>query len=247
MKKQILIFATITTIVLTSCSKEKIETIETGGNEEIATAKSGSGGSSLTPEKGLLGRYEFNGNLKDTTGKLTNGVPTVNRVLYTTDRKGAAGKAIKFNGAYGVNIFGVPLDSNMSVSVWVKYDMLPTDYQRQMVTCPHSFSLSQVENTFQAAHYYYGGGIVLGPLPVNNNWHHLAATFDGNNLKFYIDGVLQAMGSSAADSGPIVPKSDYLLGYGYNAGYKYWMGSMDDLRFYKKILSDSEVQALKNL
>ena len=134
----------------------------------------------------------------------------------------------------------------MSVSVWVKYDMLPTVYMRQMVTCPHSFTFSQLENTFQAAHYYYGGYNVLGPLTVNNNWHHLVATFDGNNLKFYIDGVLQAMSSSAADSGPIVPNSDYLLGYGYNAGYKYWAGSMDDLRFYKKILSDSEVQALKN-
>ena len=247
MKKQILIFATITTIVFTSCSKEKIETIETGTNEEIATARSGSGGSSFVPENGLLGRYEFNGNLKDTTGKLKNGVSTVNRVIYTTDRKGVAGKAIKFNGAYGVNIFGVPLDSNMSVSVWVKYDMLPTDYRIQMVSCPHSFSLSQLENTFQAAHYYYGGYTVLGPITANNSWHHLAATFDGNTLKFYVDGVLQGVGSSAADSGPVVPKSDYLLGYGYNAGYKYWMGSMDDLRFYKKVLSDSQVQALKNL
>ena len=103
MKKQFLIFATITTIVLTSCSKEKIETISAGANEEIATAKSGSGGSSLAPEKGLLGRFEFNGNLKDTTGKLTNGVPTVNRVLYTTDRNGLTKTTIRLNELLVVN------------------------------------------------------------------------------------------------------------------------------------------------
>ena len=37
MKKQLLIFATITTIVFTSCSKEKIEAPQTNQPEEIAS------------------------------------------------------------------------------------------------------------------------------------------------------------------------------------------------------------------
>ena len=36
--------------------------------------------------------------------KLPDGVSNVGRVLYTTDRKGQANKAIRFNAAYGENI-----------------------------------------------------------------------------------------------------------------------------------------------
>ena len=252
MKKQFLIFATaITTVAFISCSKEKIETQQPRNFEEIATAKKPGGGNSFTPvsNKGLLGRFEFNNNLKDATGQLADGVSTVNRVLYTTDRKGQPDKAIRFNEAYGVNILDVPLDEEMTLSVWVKNDFFPTIWRVPFAEGSHSFNLSQLENLYQVA--YWTG--ISGPHqsyetgPIDHEWHHVAATRDLTSLKVYIDGNLVA--SVPTPPGTILgnTESDYVIGYGWNADWRYWKGSMDDLRFYARVLSAAEINTLANL
>jgi hypothetical protein len=105
MKKQFLIFTTIATVLVVSCSKKNIEAPGTNQPEEIASAMAGaSKGKGNTLDAGLLCRFEFDGNLNDKTGHVSPGVSTVGRVLYTADRKGEPNKALRFNGAYGVTI-----------------------------------------------------------------------------------------------------------------------------------------------
>jgi hypothetical protein len=251
MKKQILIFAAAFVMVaFVSCSKEKIETPTTNlPTEEAGAMNKGS----LVPifinplNVGLLGRYEFNSTLKDTTGKLSDAVSTVNRVIYTTDRKGVANSAIRFNAAYGLNILGVPLDTNESVSVWVKKEIYAGDYHISFVEGSHSLTLHQFEDKFQGAGWNGINGQYVISGSQDNNWHHLVVTRDKVSLKFYIDAVL--IGSSPTPAGytPPATTSDYNIGYGYNLGYKYWQGSMDDLRIYKRVLSTSDIVKLKNL
>ena len=251
MKKQILIFATaFIAIAFASCSKEQIGQQTT---QQPAEEAGGMNNGSLVPvfinplNVGLLGRYEFNYTLKDTTGKLPDAVSTINRVIYTTDRKGVANKAIRFNQAYGLNILGVPLDTNMSVSVWVKKDIYTPDYHIQFVEGTHCLTFSQFEDKYQGGAWNGINGQYVVSGSIDNNWHHLAATRDKTSLKFYIDGTL--IGSSPTPAGytPPASTSDYNIGYGYNLGYKYWKGSMDDLRIYKRVLSQSDVTKLKNL
>jgi hypothetical protein len=196
---------------------------------------------------GLSARYEFNNTLKDTTKQLSDAISTVNRVIFTTDRKGIANRAVRFNEAYGLNISSVPIDTATSVSVWVKTEMFPTNFFISMLEGAQSICFSQLEKDFQAAaHNGLSGQYVASP-PMDNNWHHLAATFDKTSLKYYIDG--NYVGSSPTPAGwtPPVPTTDYFVGYGYNLGYKYWKGSMDDLRFYKRILSAAEINKLAHL
>lgn len=246
MKKQVLIFATITAIVFTSCSKEKIEAPQQNNSEEISTAKGGGGGIVGTSlNAGLLGRFEFNGNLKDTTGQIAPGVSTAGRVLFTADRKEVKNRAIYFNEAYGVFVNNVPLDTNMSVSVWVRYESVPTDVMT-FVDGSHSFRLAQVENKFQGGYWNLIVGQYVVSQPMNKSWHHLVATRDNNTMKFYIDGKFIG---SAGSGGSITPTtmSEYMIGYCFNAGYKYWKGAMDDLRIYNRVISQTEIQALYNL
>ena len=250
MKKQFLILATITTIVFTSCSKEKIETQQSGNFEEVATAKKPGGGNSFTPvsNKGLLGRFEFDSNLEDTTGQLHDGVSTVGRVLYTTDRKGQANKALRFNEAYGVNIFDVPIDDEMSISIWVKNDFFPDMFTTSFVDCAQTFTFAQLEDEYVTGYWtpFPGPSQVVISNTVDNKWHHLAATRDGSSYKFYIDGVLIGSAPTPPGSDPQLPADLYQLGYGYNLGYKYWKGDLDDLRIYKRVLSVAEIIALAN-
>jgi hypothetical protein len=245
MKKQFLFIAVITTsAIFFSCSKEKIETAPM--NESLESISKPV--FKLDPlSVGLLGRYEFNNTLKDTTGKLADFTSTVGRVLYTTDRKGVANRAIRFNQAYGLFVKNVPLDTNMSVSIWVKNDIYPVGLMVPLMEGSQAISFWQLTNTYKAFNWNTVAyqGVTSGP--IDNNWHHLAATRDAISLKFYIDGNLVGTSPTPAGTGPNNVVSDYTIGYGYNAGYKYWKGNMDDFRIYKRVLSAAEVNTLANL
>jgi hypothetical protein len=82
---------------------------------------------------------------------------------------------------------------------------------------------------------------------MDNNWHLLVATRDATSLKYYIDGTLIGTSPTPAGYTPPANTSEYAIGYGYNNGYKYWKGSLDDFRIYKRVLSQSDVIKLKNL
>ena len=248
MKKQVLIFATITAIVFTSCSKEKIEALQTNQPEEISTARGGGGGTGIVPvsNRALLGRFEFNGTLKDTMGKLEDAWPEHGRVLFGPDRKGQANKALRFNGAYGVGIYDIPYTpGNCSVSFWAKDEVIEGPSWTQMLGSSQAFTFIQNENEFNCNFQKFGYGIVqqVGTSPINGQWHHIAATRDNTSLKLYIDGVLIGTApSSATDFGSFV-LHNYGLGYG---GGSFWKGSLDDVRFYGRVLSSIEITTLAN-
>lgn len=248
MKKQFQIFAaTFITVAFISCSKEKIESTEPNNSEEIATAKSGSNGLPPVPSKGLLGRFEFNGSLKDETTQLPDGVSTVGRVLYTTDRKGQTNKAIRFNAAYGVDIFNVPsTPDGATMSVWVQHDTLPNPGWIGSVFSFKGFVLQQNFNFF-AGSFHTGlvgtNQLVQSSSGTDKKWHHMAITRDNNELKFYIDGVLIGTSPSPAGAGPFVSAHNYSVGYAFDI---YWKGSLDDLRFYQRVLTPAEINTLAN-
>ncbi len=72
-------------------------------------------------------------------------------------------------------------------------------------------------------------------------WHFLAATFDGDNLRIFVDGVLSA--TSAAHLALASTSDAFELG-GHCNGHSYpWVGALDDVRLYSRALSLAEVQA----
>lgn len=75
----------------------------------------------------------------------------------------------------------------------------------------------------------------------------MAATRDNKTFKFYIDGVL--VNTVALITGGPSGKtySEYVIGYGMNAGYRMWKGDIDDLRIYKKVMAATEISTLTNL
>jgi len=245
-KKQFLFGAVIISATIVSCSKEKSETPQPGTTvDNSITFKP----IFFDPLKiGLSARYEFDGSLVDSTGKLKDATPYIGKAIYTTDRKGAPDHALAFDGNSGFQIFDVPLDENVSVAVWVQSKCYPTIGNVPFVEGQQSFSLTQLENTYQAAYWsdIPGAGQYVEATS-GREWHHLAATRDAVSLKFYIDGILVGSSPSPVGAIPAISTSEYILGFGWNAGYLYWTGSMDDLRFYKRVLSASEVYKLAHL
>jgi hypothetical protein len=245
MKKQLLILATVfATVVFVSCSKEKIETNEMSSNSEIATVAQRPSGSAASLNKGLIGHYEFDGNLKDKTGNLLNANPGAgNSPIYTADRKGFRGRAIKFDGTYGVTIHNVPRSIKMSFAAWVKYDSSIISFGS--IANPPSGGPACYQ--FNNEYIGYNGNNAsswLSSGAINNKWHHIVVSLDGTFLRFFVDGTIINTKLQDGDAGLLI--TDYLIGRGQGSG-QFWPGSMDDLRFYNRVLNASEVQTLFNL
>jgi hypothetical protein len=71
-----------------------------------------------------------------------------------------------------------------------------------------------------------------------NTWTHLAATYDGANLRLYVNGV---QASSKADTGNL-PNSTGALRIGGNSVWSEWFaGQIDEVRVYTRALTAAEI------
>jgi hypothetical protein len=236
MKKQFITLATVvTTVVLISCSKGNLG--QQNNPEEIATsanAEKGSG-SSFNAGRKLEFWFPFNGNINDANGQVSAVLENGNTSVYTVDRFGTVNSAIKFDGIYRIALGSLRIATNMSVSVWVRYESATGSglvYQSplSLIQSNDKFGASITTTSTQ--------GVQSNTL--NGDWHHIVATYDGSYIKLYVDGnfVSEQLNQGSFSGG----SQDYMSWIADG-----WQGSMDDLRFYTRTLSASDVQALYHL
>jgi hypothetical protein len=183
------------------------------------------------------------------TGTLTNGADTNARGLWDT------------NALYldGVNdLVSIPNSSSLaftnafSVSGWVN--------TTKTANTNYDGIFSGVYAGSGKVYFYLGMGSPGGPnhklsagfyspgwhyvdSPINlpaAKWVHAAATYDGQYIKIYQDGILVATSSDFALNLP-ANSDGWLVGRGWDASY--WQGAIDEIKVYKKVLTASEVQA----
>lgn len=77
-----------------------------------------------------------------------------------------------------------------------------------------------------------------------NTWHHVAATYDGNKLRAYVDGNLVDSTSSSINIGV---SSTTPLTIGYHPVYgRNWDGSIDEVRLWDVVRTKAELNASKD-
>jgi len=100
--------------------------------------------------------------------------------------------------------------------------------------------------------YIYSDGFHRVQVPVteafNGQWHHLAGTYDGLDMKLYIDGEIMA---TTQYNGAINRDINYPLNFGRNNqgdSNNQWLyeGMLDDIRIYNRVLSQQELQDMLN-
>jgi Concanavalin A-like lectin/glucanases superfamily len=247
MKKQILFTSmTISVLVLVSCSKNNMELPAANSSAaQESNSASGAAENSFFINPLLIkldGWYRFNGNLQDALGKLSPGVPIGLAPKYTSDRKGALNSALKLDGSFFVKLFNVPQQTASSISVWVKtFDL---NQNLGIVSgISQGMGLVQNPNTWiggltLAAQGGWSISSVLSKDAFDLHWHHLAVTYDGSSFKFYVDGALAGSSNLAGTISSAL--TNYIVGNGY------WKGAVDDLHFYSRTLTASDVTALYN-
>ena len=85
----------------------------------------------------------------------------------------------------------------------------------------------------------YGDDLTVGNF-WDNNWHHIALTYDGTTAILYADGVQKA---SAAKTWNLAPSLAY-IGRQVNTAAEFWNGQVDDIRLYSRVLTPAEVAVL---
>jgi hypothetical protein len=97
-----------------------------------------------------------------------------------------------------------------------------------------------------------GGGAPYNNFPLvasgdvlDGNFHHIAGTWDGANIRLYVDGVLQGVTPFTTPF-----NNTRVLNIGFAAGggapQRFFRGSVDEFGIYSRALSASEIQAIFN-
>jgi hypothetical protein len=212
------------------------------------------------PTNGLEGWWPFNGNANDESGNGHNG--TVMGATLTTDRFGAANSAYNFTGSRIVtNYIGVLGTAARSISFWYNFNTVNNSNDLWLLagyggtgSCGGGFdciSWNGVNNNIgddircSDAIYNTNSGV--------SNWHHYVATYDisfgiyTQNVKIYDNGVLQTNPTIMCCVFALNTVQNPPLQFGGNGnGPNYMDGKLDDIGFWNRVLTQSEITALYN-
>jgi fibronectin type 3 domain-containing protein len=173
------------------------------------------------------------------TGTLRNGT------LWTA---GVSGSAVQFDGLDDniTTTFGQDLAA-FTVAVWVRSPAAPAAAAASGPVSRNSnfqINWNHSDSTFRGAVAIRVGAwhaASFGALEADR-WYHLTATYDGETLRAYRDGVLMSVNTNP--SGPPNPDTSMLrMGRQATAG-NFFQGVADDVRVYNRALAESEVAAL---
>jgi len=201
----------------------------------------------------LVGWWRFDGDALDTSGNerhgTLNGSPTFG--------PGVFGQALEFQdnpdyvtidgykGVLGTHAF--------SITAWVK-TANPANIEQIVHWGAHAGG-QRVEfrinsNRLRISH---GNGNVQGNTDlIDDEWHHVAvtvidnATASSTDVKFYVDGEDDTMESTDPDGWDIVANAtlDVTIGWRPTQQDRPFIGSIDDVRIYDKVLTQEEVLAI---
>lgn len=207
----------------------------------VFSCKKGQNGDDIYfPEDGLVSYFRFEDNLKDELGNTPDGVNSNNSPFIS----GVEGKAISFNGVDQKVVFDRQTykdGSNFSISFWFKksdntglsYAMECNDFifatnQDEAIL---NIDLLSMPNENARGSFTYG------------EWTHFVGTYDGLEIKAYINGELK---ETKSHSGTIDNTGrDLALAFRFSNS-TYWEGAFDELFIYERVLSLDEVIDMYN-
>ena len=183
----------------------------------------------------------------DTDGTANTGT------LYNTPTwvTGKIGKALTLNGTnqYVQAANNTDLNiatSNFSTAMWVKSGAANWNGTTTFISKGNGYRFGGVSGNKNIRFMLYIGGAwktlsYTNSGDISANWHHYAATYDGANMRIWVDGVNVA---SMAQTGTIGSNTSVL--YLGRLSSAYLNGSIDEARVYNSTLNSTDVLNLYN-
>ena len=205
------------------------------------------------PTDGLVAYYPFNGNANDESGNGNNG--TVYGATLTGDRFGNSQSAYYFNGTSYITVkHTASLNTGLfTISAWVKAHGTGDGYQHIISKSINSggsllgYCLQYYYLSAEQGNNKYGfwtaNGSTDNHLLYNNvivdSWTYIVGTFNGSNVKFYINGICV----DSAICSVSLTNVDLHIG-NMSDNNNFLTGSIDDIRIYNRALNAQEIQSL---
>jgi hypothetical protein len=214
---------------------------------------SGNATATVNTTTGLVAAYNFNegsgSTVNDASGKGNTG--TVSGTTWSAS--GKYGGALSFNGTSSwVTVNDSPsldLTNGVTLEAWVKLATVSGWQAVVIKETASDLSYALYANTDQSlpAGTLNAGGTDLnlygGTKLTANTWTHLATTYDGANVRLYVNGIevrSQAItGSMPVTTNPLRIGGDAVWG-------EYLNGVIDEVRVYNRALSAAEIQTDMN-
>lgn len=198
-------------------------------------------------EQEIIAHYPFNGNANDASGHGYHGV--LHGATLTVDRFGKPNQAYEFDGAGNyIEIPDIGTYDQFTESLWVYYKGTPyiavlnchtewdANYLHFEITGNRVEFAIHGKNSDQYSDFIFDSSTL-------NQWHHIAVTYDSTTgkIQFYVDGKLDA--TKQYDIPRPITVGPAWIG-GWNRESRWFLGSLDDIRIYNRVLSSLEIQTL---
>ena len=213
----------------------------------------------ITISNGLIAYYPFTGNANDSSGFGNNGI--IQGATLTIDRNNKANSAYNFNG--NSSYIDIPNKffnnglNEYSVSIWVNPTSdIPSSGPGQTIlnTNPHrGFGLGYSYNGSKKLYFFNQ----IGPTSSGNwdivddkfnyvialnNWVNITIIKRGVRFTYYVNGNIDK--STPLIQNPISTLVSMRIGAITCCTPEYFNGKIDDIRFYNRALSDTEITYL---
>jgi gliding motility-associated-like protein len=218
--------------------------------------------------QGLVGFYPFSGNTNEVTGLGLNGIPR-NGAQLTTDRFGTANSAYYFDGLD--DFIQVPSNETLNPTTAFSIALYFNTESSAVQTLVGKIAyMAGVGTQYQVAINFppvpgvlYGtnppsngcAGVPLNGAYVNtgagsisnNQWYCIAATYENQLMKIYLNGALIQTTVTPFNILNICSNADVQIGSWWNGDQQRFKGKIDDVRFYNRAINLAEVAALCNV
>jgi hypothetical protein len=193
----------------------------------------------------LLGAWGFNEGAGATLGD-SSGNGRTGSISGATWRTGRYGQALSFDGINdAVTLSDLDLTGSFTVMAWMQTRSLHADDCASLVMKARDYGFEICDGRLYAAVGTGTGWTATPSVALTsadlNVWKHVALTYDGTTLRFYIGGSL--VGTAAGAHG----SNNTALRFGrWSSNSEFWNGLIDEVRIYGRALSQPEVQVNLN-
>ncbi|MFC1715139.1 LbtU family siderophore porin [Candidatus Poribacteria bacterium] len=174
--------------------------------------------------------------------------------------EGTSGSALEFPGHGEAGYVRIPHEATLdlveySITAWLKLtstEVVPTENAWQLLLGkwkPHgvrNYGIMARKDTGVILAQFTSGGekqykTIVGTTDLaNEEWHHIACTYDGSFLRLYVDGAMEAEMESPE---PDINLGDITIGAALGGAYP-TRGAIDDVGLFNVALNESEIEEI---
>ncbi|MEI7425551.1 MAG: DUF2341 domain-containing protein [Candidatus Moraniibacteriota bacterium] len=209
---------------------------------------------------GLVGHWkmdETNGNAIDSSGN-GNVLTNTNTATFTAGKFGNAGNLVAASSQYftctdancgGTSKLDTP--TTFTTSAWINSTNVTANNQQIIsksdgssgANAAYELRFNGTSGKIQFVGYIGGAyqSIISSTVLSNNTWYLATVTYDGVNLKLFLNGILDS--TPVATTGSMSDSAANFAIGGRGDGY-YFNGKIDEARVYKRALSTKEISSL---